>query len=151
MDWTEKKREEAEATLRKWWRITRWVNEGELYGPALDALKDDLNTSGAIAELHQLAHVADARTLKATARLLGLLQDELGEWAEDKRVPPKIAGWIEQLLGARVSARAATNWARADEIRDRLISAGVEVRDGKNGAKWSLGPNFDPAKLEALK
>jgi cysteinyl-tRNA synthetase len=84
------------------------------------------------------------------ARLLGLLTDELGTWAEDADVAPEVAGWIEQLLGDRVAARSAKNWARADEIRDLLVDAGVEVRDGQEPA-WVLKPEFDPAKLEALK
>ncbi|MCG6883083.1 MAG: cysteine--tRNA ligase [Silicimonas sp.] len=150
MDWTEAKAREAEATLRKWWRQTRWVDEGDIYEPVVDALADDLNTPLAIAELHQLSHVADARTLKRMARLLGLLTDELGTWAEDADVAPEVAGWIEQLLGDRVAARSAKNWARADEIRDLLVDAGVEVRDGQEPA-WVLKPEFDPAKLEALK
>ena len=150
MDWTAEKAREAEATLRKWWRQTRWVDEGDIYQPVVDALSDDLNTPKAITELHQLAHVADARTLKTTARVLGLLTDEMGQWAEDAEVAPEVAGWIEQLLGDRIAARTARNWARADEIRDLLVDAGVEVRDGQEPA-WILRPDFDPAKLEALK
>jgi len=150
MDWTAEKARQAEETLRKWWRQTRWVEEGDVYQPVVDALSDDLNSPLAIAELHQLSHVADARKLKATARLLGLLTDDLGAWAEDADVSEEVAGWIEQLLGARVAARTAKNWARADEIRDRLVEAGVEVRDGQKPA-WVLKPDFDPAKLEALR
>ena len=150
MDWTERKREEAEATLRKWRRITQWVEPSEVYQPVVNALKDDLNTPEAIGELHQLAHVADARRLKRSAQLLGLLSDDMGNWAQTPNVSPEVAGWIEALLGARVAARTAKNWRRADEIRDQLTAAGVIVRDKGDLAEWELAPDFDPAKLEAV-
>ncbi len=39
------------------------------------------------------------------------------------------------LLEARNAARAAKDWARADEIRDSLAELGWEVRDGAEGAR----------------
>ncbi|MEM1065591.1 MAG: DALR domain-containing protein, partial [Pseudomonadota bacterium] len=150
MDWTEAKRREAEATLRKWWRITRVVEEGNVHSAVIGALRDDLNTPRAIAELHQLAHVADAPTLKASARLLGLLTDEARDWAQDDEIPQDTAFWIEQLLGERASARASKNWQRADELRDQLLEAGIEIRDGSEPG-WALTGRFDPTKLEAIR
>ncbi len=41
----------------------------------------------------------------------------------------------EELLGEREQARAAKDFARADEIRDRLAELGWEVRDSADGAK----------------
>ena len=38
----------------------------------------------------------------------------------------------------RAEARAAKDWATADEVRDRLAEAGIEVTDTADGAKWSL-------------
>jgi len=39
----------------------------------------------------------------------------------------------EQLLAERGVARAAKDWARADEIRDRLDELGFEVKDTPQG------------------
>ena len=41
----------------------------------------------------------------------------------------------EKLLDEREEARAAKDFARADEIRDRLAELGWEVRDSAEGAK----------------
>jgi len=37
------------------------------------------------------------------------------------------------LLGLRESARAARDWATADQVRDQLRALGWEVRDGPDG------------------
>ena len=41
----------------------------------------------------------------------------------------------EELLAEREEARAAKDFGRADEIRDRLAELGWEVRDSAEGAK----------------
>lgn len=41
-------------------------------------------------------------------------------------------------LDRRAEARAEKNWAVADEVRDRLAAAGIEVTDSADGASWSL-------------
>jgi cysteinyl-tRNA synthetase len=41
----------------------------------------------------------------------------------------------ESLLAERQEARAAKDFARADEIRDRLAELGWEVRDSAEGAR----------------
>jgi cysteinyl-tRNA synthetase len=38
----------------------------------------------------------------------------------------------------RDSARAAKDFATADLVRDRLVAAGVEVGDSKEGTTWRL-------------
>jgi cysteinyl-tRNA synthetase len=42
---------------------------------------------------------------------------------------------VGALLEEREEARAARDFARADEIRDRLAKLGWEVRDSPEGAK----------------
>jgi cysteinyl-tRNA synthetase len=41
----------------------------------------------------------------------------------------------EKLLAEREGARSAKDFARADEIRDRLAELGWEVRDSADGAR----------------
>ncbi len=53
---------------------------------------------------------------------------------------------VEALLAERLAARIEKDWARADEIRDVLVAAGVQLHDGKNPA-WVAKANFDAAKL----
>jgi cysteinyl-tRNA synthetase len=150
MDWTERKVREAEATLRKWRRLTAGVKPGAVSKAAVAALADDLNTHGAIAELHRLAAAEEAAALAASARLLGLLTEELGGW-DQAPDSGETGALIEAILADRLAAREARDFARADALRDGIAAAGVRVKDTPEGATWELTPDFDPAKLEALR
>lgn len=56
MDWTADKAREAEASLRKWRGLVAGIEPAPSPAPAvIAALADDLNTAGAIAELHRIA------------------------------------------------------------------------------------------------
>ena len=85
MDWTEKKREEAEELLHSWRLMTEFVEPSKPSKKTIRALSDDLNTWEAIEELKAIAARKDAATLKASANLLGLLDDGQGEWSWKKR------------------------------------------------------------------
>jgi hypothetical protein len=45
---------------------------------------------------------------------------------------------VEGVLRARVSARAAGQYELADELRDALVTAGIDVQDSPQGTEWSL-------------
>ena len=64
----------------------------------------------------------------------------LGEAADvGVRDPRDVVGpLVEALLDARRQARADGRWAEADNLRDRLLAAGVEVRDTAGGTEWQL-------------
>ena len=98
-----------------------------------DALADDFNTPRALAALHAWLKGASALEgpgsddLGAMLHCLGL--ESLLEPAGDEE-----AGEAEiALMNEREQARAAKDFARADEIRDRLAQLGWEVRDGADG------------------
>ncbi len=151
MDWTENKRAEAEATLRKWRSLPQNVEDPVPPLGVIAALVDDLNTAGAIAELHRLARDGDAGGLRAGAAMLGLDIDAVA--VTDELVPADdvAAAIIVDLLLARETARLDKDFSKADEIREILDAAGVVVMDAPDGPTWKKGGNFDPAKLEALK
>jgi len=102
--------------------------------PVLDALEDDLNTPGAIAQLFGLGNalrdllndaeadindVAMARlSLTEAAGLLGVLALTPDAWFEGG--DPALKAEVEALLEQRAVARAEKNWGEADRIRDRL-------------------------------
>jgi hypothetical protein len=64
----------------------------------------------------------------------------LGEAAElGLRDPTEaIAPLVDGLLEVRDRARRAKDYAAADAVRDRLLAAGVEVRDAPEGTTWGL-------------
>ena len=135
IDWTVKALEEAEKTLDGWYAaIGDAPVGGEAASAVRDALADDLNTVAAIAELHK---AGDA--LKASANLLGLLQLTNSEWLALKQADLTIdKAEIEQLIEARLAARAAKNWAESDRIRDELAAKGVALKDSKDGTTWEV-------------
>ena len=151
MDWTERKRDDAEATLRKWRALTDGVAPTKIAPPVLAALSDDINTAGAVAELHKLAAAGDGGALKASAMLMGLLDDAMGDWAKVDDASDDASALIEELLAARKQARQDKDFARADVLRDGFAAAGVSVKDTADGVVWELLPDFDASKLEALK
>ncbi|KQR61309.1 cysteine--tRNA ligase [Brevundimonas sp. Leaf168] len=120
--------------------------------PVLDALEDDLNTPGAIAQLFGLGNtlrellndaeadindVAMARwSLKEAAGLLGVLSLTPDAWFEGG--DPALKTEVEALLDQRAKARAAKDWPEADRIRDRLKALNVVVMDGPDGATWRV-------------
>jgi cysteinyl-tRNA synthetase len=103
-------------------------------GAFKDALADDFNTPRAMAEAFEL--VADANredvpgapeALLEMLELVGL--ESLAEAEEGAGAE------AEELLAEREEARATKDFARADEIRDRLAEMGWEVRDSSDGAR----------------
>jgi cysteinyl-tRNA synthetase len=100
----------------------------------LDALADDFNTPRAMAEVFDLVAEANRRELPGASEALhGMLELlGLGSVAEAEEAADDEA---ERLLAERQEARAAKDFARADEIRDRLAELGWEVRDSADGAR----------------
>ena len=149
MDWTAEKAAQATATLRKW----RGLLEGAAPGGApaaavVAALADDLNTAGAIAELHALAATGDAAGLRASAGLLGLLEEGMGHWAAAPEAD--LSAHAARLAALRAAAMESKDFAPVDALKSALLAAGVEVRISKAGVELLPGPGFDPARLEAL-
>ena len=44
---------------------------------------------------------------------------------------------IEALIEERQAARKARDFAKADEIRDKLAAMGIQLKDTREGVKWS--------------
>ena len=119
--------------------------------PVLEALLDDLNTSEAISALHGIAarlnkaEPADKPALKAEllagAGLLGLLDADPTGWFQNKKAGDDDldAATIDDLVAQRTQAKKDRNFARADEIRDQLKDAGIQLEDTREGTRWTRG------------
>ncbi len=135
---------QARRQLDRWYRLTEGVDAAGVAAPdaILDALRDDLNTPKAFAELNALAKAAAEddqakRQLKAAANLLGLLEHSSEDWLAGSADKDAIsAAAIEGLIAERAAAKAAKDFARADEIRNELSEQGVALLDGPDGTTW---------------
>ena len=54
------------------------------------------------------------------------------------RLPEALKARIEALVAARTQARAAKDFAAADNIRSELTALNVEVMDSAAGATWRI-------------
>ncbi|MER9939382.1 cysteine--tRNA ligase [Mesorhizobium sp. M0088] len=129
IDFSVRKLEEAENTLRKWKRAADLAPTaaGQVPMEIIDALSDDLATYAAFQVLTQLAgEAADgndaAASLKASLLFLGF--DVTSARVDEDHVAKAIA--------KRLAFIAAKNWAEADRIRDELLAQGVQLKDGKD-------------------
>jgi len=144
--WTEGGLREAKRTLDHWYALTADVEPGMFCADALDALSDDLNTPKALTALHELRGEAAkgskgaAACLKASARMLGVLQSTAADWAAWRPESLAISETkVVDLIDRRNAARRAKDFTEADRIRDELKAMGVELEDTKDGkTKWKI-------------
>ena len=147
MDWTVKKAQEAEVTLRKWRKLTKDIQDSKwISEEVIEALNDDLNTSKAITALHGIAKRGDAKTLKASAQLLGLLNNQMGGWVEENTFD--LSALEALILDVRDKAMKTKDFSELDNLKSSFISAGLDVQMSKDGIKLIVGLQFDSSKLE---
>jgi cysteinyl-tRNA synthetase len=108
----------------------------------IEALEDDLNTADALAAIFELARElnimsADASSSKAQlskglelfnelAGVLGILYEKGGE-----EIPKEVLELVEE----RKAARKEKNFAKADEIRDKIAAMGYAVEETRQGTR----------------
>jgi cysteinyl-tRNA synthetase len=109
-----------------------------------EALADDLNTARALGALHtllrQINTALDGNGISNTVRnsidnafdlvnaVLNIIPDEGDDSLADQE--------IQELVEQRTAARSDRDFARADQIRDRLTEMGIVVEDTPHGAVW---------------
>ncbi len=63
------------------------------------------------------------------------LRDEDGDGGKAAKT---IDGLMQMVLEQRKAAKAAKDWAASDRIRDDLKALGIQIKDTKDGAEWTL-------------
>jgi cysteinyl-tRNA synthetase len=147
-----KKLMEALRTLDKLKASDRSVSDvSAIQNACYEAMNDDFNTPQLIAALFDATRVInlindgketisanDLDLLKTTFRtftkdILGLYDETASSGNESL-----ISGLMDTILTLRQEAKVKKDWATSDLIRDKLKSMGVQVKDTKDGATWSL-------------
>jgi cysteinyl-tRNA synthetase len=106
-------------------------------------MDDDLNTSVALAVIHNLTRVVNTalarkklqeenkvelvELLKSFDTVLNIFGDEQREMLDSE---------IQNLIDERQEARRRRDFARGDEIRDELAGRGIILEDTKDGVRW---------------
>ena len=107
-----------------------------------EAMDDDFNTADAISAIFELVKFVNTNTsesstkafLEALKAEIILLSDICGLIVEKQE--EMLDADIEALIAERQTARKEKNFARADEIRDELLSKGIILEDTREGVKW---------------
>lgn len=128
----------------------------------ISSMDDDFNTGGAIAELFELAKIAnrycdehnlesggaDNETIGTLTLLMSTLKELsniLGIFLQSPALPGGgandeiLAKVMQVLIDVRAEARKAKNFSVADAIRDGLAPTGVKLEDRAGGTEWSGG------------
>ncbi len=106
------------------------------------AMDDDFNTADAVAAIFELVKFINSNAssdnsktyLQTLYQELQTLTDICGLIIERKE--EILDADIEALIAERQQARKDKNFARADEIRDELLSRGIELKDTREGVQW---------------
>ena len=105
-----------------------------------DAMDDDMNTADALGAVFELVKDANVTIVQGASReaarkamnSLEAICDVLGILSKkEEELPEEIAALVEE----RAVARKNRDWARSDELRDRIIKAGYILEDTKQGQK----------------
>jgi cysteinyl-tRNA synthetase len=144
MDWTEKKRQEAEKTLKKL-RARIGATEGldNAVPPEefVNFIADELNIPGAMALLQVYASPAE---IAGALNFLGIpLEAPVTEQVD-------LSSCQQILIDAREAAMVSKDFSEVDRIKSALIKAGVEVRMSKTGVELEPTTGFNPSLLEDL-
>ncbi|MBT3066104.1 cysteine--tRNA ligase [Rhodoferax sp. U11-2br] len=107
------------------------------------AMDDDFGTPEAVAVLFELATEVNrsrspvlAGLLKALGACLGLLQGDPKAFLQAGAGLDETA--IAALIAQRAAAKAAKNFAEADQIRQQLLAQGIVLKDSAAGTTWEV-------------
>ncbi|MFM9944854.1 MAG: cysteine--tRNA ligase [Bacteroidia bacterium] len=119
----------------------------------LVALNEDFNTPIAMAQLFEaanwinkindgIAHISDMDLEILKSFINTIVYDVLGLTNEQNNEATHLIDPLVQILiTMRNEAKTEKDFKKADEIRDKLLQAGFEIKDGKAGTAYTINKN----------
>ena len=110
-----------------------------------DKLDDDFNTSDAETQIYEIVRVVNQNvnenssveflnaSLLIITTLLNILGIDLNKTSQDSSIDESL---IEKMISERTEAKKQKDFAKADEIRNKLLDMGIELEDTRQGVKW---------------
>jgi len=131
------------------------IEKGEVTGAFTAAMDDDLGVPAALAEVHNAVRAGNSALDKGDTAEATAIAGQVRAMTAILGVDPYAPQWrdrdqsndaalaaldvlIADALRRRELARADKDWAAADQVRDQLNAAGIDIVDTADGAKWSL-------------
>ena len=131
------------------------IEKGEVTGAFAAAMDDDLGVPAALAEVHNAVRAGNSAVDKGDTAEATAIAGQVRAMTAILGVDPYAPQWrdrdqsndaalaaldvlIADALRRRELARADKDWATADQVRDQLNAAGIDIVDTADGAKWSL-------------
>jgi cysteinyl-tRNA synthetase len=148
LDWNENVIHQAKKLLDKLYALHDLLkdvkaDEDEQYFETIEIIFDDLNTPGLISEANKLIKEYDSSNdsekilikskLLMIAKVLGIFEDKAYN-----EVSSELDKEIEVLIKERSIAKENKNFDLADEIRTKLESLGIEIKDTPDGTSWKV-------------
>lgn len=140
----------AAANRRRNWRNTcelRWQTEdssddgqteivNHLLDKASQALQDDLDTPNALKYIDQAFDQFSVDNLShfALGNVISFVDKQLGIQLAD--TTPDISDDLKSIINDRTQAKSDKDFARSDELRDKLKSKGLNLRDAADRSIW---------------
>ncbi len=131
------------------------IEKGEVTGAFTAAMDDDLGVPAALAEVHNAVRACNSAVDKGDTAEATAIAGQVRAMTAILGVDPYAPQWrdrdqsndaalaaldvlIADALRRRELARADKDWSTADQVRDQLNAAGIDIVDTADGAKWSL-------------
>ena len=143
LDYSDAQVSESKLALDRLYRVAGDASPSLPPSEFIEILDDDLNTPKALAFLHQKVRDFNkgekqvAGEIKACTELLGLLKCSSQEWFQSEAHKNELSSLeIEQQIEERRIARVNKDFLKADDIRQKLASSGIELFDNSDGTSW---------------
>ena len=131
------------------------IEKSEVTDAFTAAMNDDLGVPAALAEVHNAVRAGNSALDKGDTAEATAIAGQVRAMTAILGVDPYAPQWrdrdqsndaalaaldvlIADALRRRELARADKDWATADQVRDQLNTAGIDIVDTADGAKWSL-------------